>query len=90
MHVCVVVRVFVARASVCESNRRKHQCLRNGSSSTISTHIVVKEVLDGSVHLCRDVRAFDLIDDQPQAQKAHCPHHGNHSFNTLRVCRLLV
>lgn len=42
------------------------------------THIMVQEVLDGSVHVCWDVGTPDLTHGQTQTPPHHCRYHGNH------------
>lgn len=46
---------------------------------------MLQEVLDGSVHLQRDVGSSDLADRQPERQADHCPRRGNHRINACRV-----
>lgn len=78
--------VFVVRVSEWDRNKRRKprastsvctalQRLNRGSTrSTSSTHIVLQEVLDGSVHLGRDVGASDLTHRETEGQTDHCPH----------------
>lgn len=43
---------------------------------------MVQEVLDGSVHVRRDVGTFDLTHGQTKAPAHHCRYPGNHRLNT--------
>lgn len=64
------------------SHQRVSGGLKRSSESRGGTHVVVQEVLDGSVHVRRDVGTFDLTQGQTQAPAQHqrCP--GNHPLNT--------
>lgn len=71
----------------------EHQCVwkqqeetpvppHQSNDSSDSTHVVLQEVLDGSVHLHGDVGASDLTHGPPQTQTHHYPCCGIHHINT--------
>jgi len=90
-HVCV----FVVRASgnrgllpVFENWYHKSKSSKS-TSRTVNTHIVLPEVLDGSVHVLIEKWAADLTHWGPKWQADHCPHHSCHHIKARSTPVLL-